>query len=99
MATSGGPAVAASGQWVDPDGVRLPSGEVHGWLPGTNQTLCGVPLARAGLQRFPHVGWTDAYPESGRFADEVTRVCPRCDAAAGGRRSGRRRWTRTDPRP
>ncbi|HEY0485498.1 MAG TPA: hypothetical protein VGD72_04545 [Mycobacteriales bacterium] len=99
MASPTGPAVAATGEWRDPDGVRLPAGEVHGWLPGTNQTVCGVPLARAELRRFPHVRWSDTFPESGRYADRVQRVCPRCDAAAGGRREGRRRWTRTSPRP
>jgi hypothetical protein len=99
MPSPSGPSVAASGQWVDPDGVRLPAGEVHGWLPGTNQTLCGLALSRSALRRFPHVRWSDTFPESGRFADQVATVCPRCAAAAGGRRTGRRRWTRTSPRP
>lgn len=31
-------AVAASSEWVDPDGVRRPSGEVHAWTSGSNQT-------------------------------------------------------------
>lgn len=73
--------VAASSTWIDPDGVRRPAGEVHAWLPGTNQTVCGVPLARASLARFPHVDWPDALPETGRHADEVRYVCPRCRAA------------------
>lgn len=97
MARAHGPAVAASGSWVDDDGVRLPAGEVHGWLPGTNQTLCGLPLHRARLLRFPHVAWADAQPASGGAADEVRRVCARCVAAAGGRQ--RRSWTRVAPRP
>jgi hypothetical protein len=90
--------VAASSEWVDPDGVRMPGGEVHAWEPGTNQTLCGLPLARARLRRFPNVTWADVQPETGRDADEVRRVCPRC-AAATGRRRDTRPWTRTDPRP
>jgi hypothetical protein len=90
--------VAASSEWVDPDGVRMPGGEVHAWEPGTNQTLCGLPLARARLRRFPHVTWADVQPETGGNADEVRRVCPRC-AAATGRRRDERPWTRTDPRP
>jgi hypothetical protein len=90
--------VAASSQWTDPDGVRMPAGEVHAWERGTNQTLCGVPLARARLLRFAHVTWADVQPETGRDADEVRRVCPRC-AAATGRRRDSRPWTRTDPRP
>jgi hypothetical protein len=81
-------AVAASGSWVDPDGIRRPAGEVHGWVPGTNQTLCGLALSRSQLGRFPHVDWADVRPESGRHADEVRRVCPRCDAATGRRRDG-----------
>jgi len=92
------PSVAASGQWTDDDGVRLPAGEAHAWWPGTNQTLCGLALSRSRLLRFPHVSWTDAFPESGGAADEVRRVCPRCRAAAGKRRPGRE-WSRTSPRP
>jgi hypothetical protein len=90
--------VAASGQWVDPDGVRMPAGEVHAWEPGMNQTLCGLALSRSELRRFPHVTWADVQPGTGRDADEVQRVCPRC-AAATGRRRDARPWSRTDPRP
>ena len=90
--------VAASGLWTDPDGVRRPAGEVHGWEPGTNQTRCGLALSRSGLVRFSHVSWADVQPESGRHADEVQRVCPRCAAALGARRDARR-WTRRSPRP
>jgi hypothetical protein len=93
-----GYAVAASSRWHDPDGVRLPAGEAHAWRPGTNQTGCGLALSRSGLERFPHVPFADALPESGGAADEVRRVCPRCRAAAGVPRSGRR-WTRESPRP
>ena len=96
---SRGSAVAASGQWTDEEGIRRPAGEVHGWEPGTNQTLCGLALSRSGLLRFPHVSWADAQPESGRHADEVQRVCPRCAAALGRKRDGSRRWTRASPRP
>ncbi|WP_461021343.1 hypothetical protein [Thalassiella azotivora] len=90
--------VAATGTWTDPDGVRLPSGEVHGWRPGTNQTLCGLSLHRSRLTRFPHVVLDDTDPASGGAADAVRRVCPRCLAAAGRGRGGRR-WQRRDPRP
>lgn len=91
--------VAASGTWRDPDdGVRAPAGEVHAWVPGTNQTVCGLALSREGLQRFPHIGWADVQPASGRYADEVTTVCRRCAAGMGQRRD-ERRWTRVDPRP
>jgi hypothetical protein len=92
--------VAASGQWVDEDGTRLPAGEVHAWEQGTNATLCGLPLHRSSLQRFAGVRWKDVQPESGGSADEVRRVCPRCQAATRPRseRSGRS-WERRDPRP
>jgi hypothetical protein len=71
---------------------------VHAWRPGTNQTLCGLQLSRSGLLRFPHVDWSDAQPATGRDADRVREVCPRC-AAAMGRRRDERRWTRSNPRP
>ena len=90
-------AVAATGTWTDPDGYRMPAGLVHGWEPGSNATLCGVPLARAQLIRFPHVQWPDVQPASGRDADRVTDVCPRCAAALGKRRD-ERPWQRVDPR-
>jgi hypothetical protein len=91
-------AVAATGSWVDDDGVRAPAGEVHGWEPGRNETLCGLSLSRSELLRFPHVTWADAQPESGGRADQVVVVCPRC-AAALGRRRDERPWVRRDPRP
>ncbi len=90
--------VAATGSWTDPDGFRTPAGEVHAWLPGTNQTLCGVPLSKAGLIRFPHIQWADVQPDTGRDADRVQEVCPQC-AAAMGRRRDERPWRRVDPRP
>ena len=90
--------VAASGMTLDEDGVRLPSGEVHGWNPGQNSTVCGLQLSRSRLRTFRDVAWADVQPESGGRADAVQLVCPRC-AAAGGRRRKDRGWTRTDPRP
>ena len=90
--------VAATGGWVDPDGIRAPAGEVHAWVPGTNQTVCGLSLHRSRLLRLSHVDWRDAQPATGRDADNVTAVCPRC-AAGMGRRRGNRPWTRDDPRP
>jgi hypothetical protein len=90
--------VAATGTWVDPDGTRAPAGEVHAWLPGTNQTVCGLSLHRARLRRFAHVDWSDVQPATGRDADEVAAVCPRCAAGMGHRRDSLP-WTRHDPRP
>jgi hypothetical protein len=91
-------AVVASGRWVDPDGARLPAGSAHAWVVGTNQTLCGLSLHRSRLERFPHVTWAAAQPESGGAADRVQWVCPRCAAAMGAQRD-QRPWTRVDPRP
>ncbi|HEX6485969.1 MAG TPA: hypothetical protein VF012_04615 [Nocardioidaceae bacterium] len=90
--------VAAARSWTDPDGFRTPAGEVHAWLVGTNQTLCGLSTKRSQLTRFPHVDWADVQPLSGRDADRVADVCPRC-AAAMGRGHDTRPWTRTNPRP
>lgn len=91
-------AVAASSEWLDEDGTRMPAGDVHGWTPGINSTVCGLALSRSQLRRFPHVPWAEVLPESGGAADRVGRLCPRCAAAVGGR-SGRRSWTRSSPRP
>jgi hypothetical protein len=91
-------AVAASSRWVDPDGVRMPAGEVHAWEPGRNETVCGLSLHRSALERFPHVRWQDADPATGGHADAVARVCPRC-AAGMGRRRDEKPWRRVDPRP
>ena len=92
-------AVAAAGQWVDPDdGIRYPAGEVHAWERGRNETVCGLPLSRSRLARFPHVTWADVQPESGRHAEEVQAVCRRCAAGTGARRDDRG-WTRRNPRP
>jgi hypothetical protein len=90
-------AVAATGTWTDPDGFRTPAGEVHAWRRGTNQTLCGLQLSRSALLRFPHVDWVDVQPATGRDADRVEEVCPRC-AAAMGRRRDERPWVRDHPR-
>ena len=90
--------VAASSEWRDPDGFRAPAGSVHAWVPGTNQTVCGLSLHRSRLLRFSHVDWADAQPETGRDADRVAEVCHRC-AAGMGRRRDERRWKRVDPRP
>jgi hypothetical protein len=90
-------AVAATGTWTDPDGYRMPSGVVHAWRQGTNQTLCRLQLSRAGLLRFPHVEWADVQPATGRDADRVVEVCARC-AAGMGRRRDERPWSRSHPR-
>jgi len=93
-----GAAVAATGTWVDPDGVRMPAGEVHAWERGTNATVCRLQLSRQGLARFPHVAWADVQPATGRDADAVTSVCRRCAAGTGARRDDKP-WRRVDPRP
>ncbi len=91
------PKVAASSDWVDEDGIRQPRGDTHAWLPGTNQTLCGLPLHRARLARFHHVLWADALWLADTSGRRIA-VCRRCVGAAGGRRD-RPRWTRVNPRP
>jgi hypothetical protein len=91
-------ATAASSEWLDPDdGVRLPAGDVHAWIPGTNQTLCGLALSRSRLRGFAHVTFAQVLPESGGAADAVGHLCPRCLAATGARPG--RRWERREPRP
>ncbi|SES44601.1 hypothetical protein SAMN04488000_1343 [Lentzea albida] len=95
------PAVAASSNWRDDDGARMPSGDVHAWWPQQNQTLCGVPLHRARLDRFPHVLWADAlwiHDTAGADSPEMA-MCPRCAAAAAPKRNRRpdRRGTRSRP--
>ena len=92
--------VAASSSRPDPDGSRLPAGEVHGWEPGRNETVCGLSLSRSALSRFAGVSWPDVQPASGGAADFVDTVCARCRAALTPRaeRSGRG-WRRTAPRP
>lgn len=95
-------AVAASGQWTDEEEGRrrLPSGEVHAWEPGLNQTVCGLSLNRSQLVRFPHVTWPDTFPGSGGAADRVRGQCPRCASVAGRRgQDARPRRQRTNPRP
>jgi hypothetical protein len=91
--------VAATDDWLDEDHVRYPAGEVHGWLPGRNSTVCGLQLSRSRLRTFGGVEWSDVQPESGGMADRVQSVCPRCAAGIEGRRSKRRSWTRDSPRP
>ena len=95
-------AVAASGQWTDEEEGRrrLPSGEVHASEPGRDDTVIGPYHSHARLDRFPHVGRPDTFPESGGAADRVRRLCPRCASVAGRRGpDARPRWRRIDPRP
>jgi len=96
------PAVAASSSWRDDEGERLPSGDVHAWWPGQNQTLCGVPLSRARLGRFPGVLWVDAVWLQGTADTPVMAMCPRCTAATRPKRDHgdrRRRGVTRSPRP
>lgn len=90
-------AVAASGEGTDPDGGRLPAGEVHGWWLGQNETACGLALSRSRLVRFPALRWKDVQPASGGAADLVQLVCSRCAAALSPRAGGG--WQRERPRP
>ncbi|GAB7036427.1 MULTISPECIES: hypothetical protein [Catenuloplanes] len=92
-------AVAASGQARGDDNIRQPAGDAHAWLPGTNQTVCGVPLARAGLRRFPHVPWEYRSSDVLTEADEVRHLCERCLAATRPRGARGRGWVRVSPRP
>ena len=92
-------AVAATDRWTDPDGFRAPAGLVHAWLRGTNQTLCGLPLSRASLRRFPHVPWDYRPTDVLTAADAVGHICERCQAATAPKGAARRPWTRVSPRP
>lgn len=83
-------AVAASDTWLDGTGTRQPAGQAHAWRPGENQTLCGVPLSRAGLRRFPHVPFDFRPTDVLTNADEVRWICPRCLAATQPRPHPRR---------
>ncbi|MFE9691563.1 hypothetical protein [Micromonospora sp. NPDC005806] len=99
MRLSSTPAVAASSEVPGADGARRPGGEVHAWLPGQNQTVCGLPLSRTRLRRFPHVPFDYSATDVLTEADPEGWVCPRCLAATQGRRQGERSWVRTNPRP
>ncbi|MET8041473.1 hypothetical protein ABZU25_11450 [Micromonospora sp. NPDC005215] len=100
MRSSRTPSVAASGEEIGSDGVRQPGGEVHAWLPGQNQTVCGLALSRTRLRRFPHVSFDYSGTDVLTEADAVGRICPRCLAATTGRRGeGGRGWVRDSPRP
>lgn len=74
-------AVAASGEWVDDDGVRQPGGDVHAWQPGQNGTVCGLALSRSALRRFPHVPFDFRATDTVTATDPIGRICPRCLAA------------------
>ena len=91
-------AVAASSTWVDESGVRQPGGEAHAWLPGTNQTACGLPLSRARLSGFPHVPFDFRRSDKPTATDQIGHICPRCLAATGHRRDDKG-WRRHSPRP
>jgi hypothetical protein len=90
-------AVAASSEWIAPDGVRQPGGEVHAWLTGTNQTVCGLALSRTRLRRFPHVPFDYRRTDVVSAEDPIRHICPRCLAATT--RRDDRTWKRTSPRP
>jgi hypothetical protein len=97
MAPVKGAATAASSQASGPDGVRVPAGEVHAWLPGTNQTVCGLALSRTRLVRFPHVPFDFRATDVLTDRDEIGWICPRCVAATT--RRDERGWRRVSPRP
>ncbi|AEV83062.1 hypothetical protein ACWT_2043 [Actinoplanes sp. SE50] len=93
-------ATAASSQVNGPDGSRAPAGEVHAWLPGTNQTLCGLALSRTRLVRFPHQRFDYRASDVTGAGDDIGFICPKCVAATTPRdqRDGRG-WKRVAPRP
>ncbi|WP_200208814.1 MULTISPECIES: hypothetical protein [Micromonospora] len=99
MRVSSSAAVAASSEVAGADGVRRPGGEVHAWLPGQNQTVCGLPLSRTRLRRFPHVPFDYSSTDVLTEADPEGAVCPRCLAATQGRRREEKAWVRHAPRP
>src|SRR4051812_41964703 len=88
--------VAASDEWIGPDGIRQPAGDAHAWLPGTNQTVCGLALSRTRLRRFPHVRFDFRATDMLTEQDQIRHVCRRCVAATS--RRGERPWARTEPR-
>jgi hypothetical protein len=90
-------ATAASSEVIGTDGVRAPAGEVHAWLPGTNQTVCGLALSRTRLSRFPHVPFDFRATDTLTGDDVIGHICPRCVASTAGRDTGR--WKRVSPRP
>jgi hypothetical protein len=90
-------AVAASSEWIDDNGVRQPGGDVHAWEQGQNQTVCGLPLHKARLRRFPHVPFDFRATDQLTGADQIGHICRRCVAATS--RRGERPWVRTAPRP
>lgn len=90
-------ATAASGQTRTPDGVRAPAGEVHAWLAGTNQTVCGLALSRTRLIRFPHVPFDFRASDVLTAEDDIGYICPWCVAATT--RRDERGWRRVSPRP
>jgi hypothetical protein len=98
MRLSSTPAVAASSEVPGADGVRRPGGEVHAWLPGQNQTMCGLPLSRTRLRRFPHVPFDYSATDQLTEVDPEGYVCPRCLAATRGHRPGEKGWVRRNPR-
>jgi heterodisulfide reductase subunit B len=67
-------------------------------MTGTDKTLSGLSTKKSWLERFSHVDWLDVQPATGRDADRVVQVCPRC-AAAMGRRRDTKPWRRSNPRP
>jgi hypothetical protein len=93
--------IAATGEWRGDDGIRMPAGAVHGWLPGQNQTVCGLPLSRAGLRVFPHLPWDYRDTDVLGPSDRVAYVCEGCLAALRDRprRGQHKGWTRRSPRP
>lgn len=90
-------AVAATDSWVDEHGLTVPAGHVHAWLPGTSQTLCGLSTESSRLGQFSHIDWADVRPASGRDANRVAALCPKCTGAMGRRRDPKS-WTRAFPR-
>lgn len=100
MVSGVGVAVAASGEYVDQDGVRAPWGDMHGWQRGRNETLCGVSVKRAELRPFPHRLWADAIwtVESSGGHERTGRLCPGCLAAVRRKKPRQSPGRRENPR-
>src|SRR5213082_2143396 len=71
MARTQAPSVAASSEWIDDHGLRQPGGDAHAWLPGTNQTLCGLQLSRSRLRGFAHIRFDFRASDTVTAADEI----------------------------
>lgn len=71
-------AVAASGEWMDPGGVRRPGGEVHAWTSGTTRPFAGSRSVGLGWRDIP----TSIGTTSGRSLADTPMQYGGCARAA-----------------